>query len=719
MFIRKLTMKNFKSVSDATLTFGKGITLFSGDNGEGKSTPLHAIILLLFNVCEMKSMKEYIKWGEDSFETSLDFSHEGGEYRISLSFNTKGVGKRELIDLNTSESWEGASAISKMAEIIDPDLARASMISMQDEKNLITTTPSQRREYLKKVYNLEFKDELATIASDIDNTTIKLNEVQGAVSALENMTYEHKELKELPSDDEVAHIQRVLESYDARAKEIKEKKNVYDEIAYKCSNLKLDIASLDSEIKSALYDIETTEGKIEEKKKSLENLERTDYMLLCNEEIEKLHQSFAERKESFKGDLAKWKEEYEKIASESMKSYPDDQEILDLKASLTEKQSELNHVLKTLESLKSGICPVCGKPVTSAELEKYRSMEAELKISVSDANEAYANAYSEASRGKRELEDWKRRRDEAYSQISSLESKLEKIDSDLENEEKSTKNLYSLKESNRQSLISSTHENIESLESGISLKRSSIDSNEKSREEKARELREWETKLMSLEDMSGAMEELEREFEEPRSWMKVYNADKDYNRSVVAYNEEMDRKEAEREEKLDALAQSISKLNADLSKMNLAKNIIQKEFPSYVISYMVETLKDYINEFLAKVYPKYEVSIEESRSSLNVTYGEYNADVKGASGFEKSVFSLAYMYALGKMQSYGCIIVDEGDGSASVEKSLKFYETIGNSTRTFSQIITITHKEEAKELLKNDFGAKVYTVSGGTYEEAV
>ena len=153
--------------------------------------------------------------------------------------------------------------------------------------------------------------------------------------------------------------------------------------------------------------------------------------------------------------------------------------------------------------------------------------------------------------------------------------------------------------------------------------------------------------------------------------------------------------------------------------ITVAKGMVQREFPSFVISRMVQSLSDYVNEFLDKVYPKYQISIEEAKNSLNILYGEYKTDVKMASGFEKSAFSLAYMYALGKIQAYGLLICDEGDATASDENSARFYKMLGKSTDWLEQIMCITHKEEIKELLRNDFHAQVFTVENGVYKEEV
>ena len=147
-----------------------------------------------------------------------------------------------------------------------------------------------------------------------------------------------------------------------------------------------------------------------------------------------------------------------------------------------------------------------------------------------------------------------------------------------------------------------------------------------------------------------------------------------------------------------------------------ASKILSREFPSFVISRMISSLTFYVNEFLSKVYPNYDIEIVESKNSLRVLYGPNRSDVKLASGFEQQIFSFAWKYALGKIQNYGLLILDEVDSAASSENSEKFYSTLAKMDSCFKQIFIVTHKQEIKDLLANDFDASVYEVYKGEYK---
>lgn len=85
MFIRQLSLKNFRNYHDLTLEFEKGINVFTGQNGQGKTNLLEAISLLSvgrsFRTARDADM---ICFGKDSANVFAHTNSEKGEYRIEL-----------------------------------------------------------------------------------------------------------------------------------------------------------------------------------------------------------------------------------------------------------------------------------------------------------------------------------------------------------------------------------------------------------------------------------------------------------------------------------------------------------------------------------------------------------------------------------------------------------------------------------------------------------
>jgi DNA repair ATPase RecN len=98
-----------------------------------------------------------------------------------------------------------------------------------------------------------------------------------------------------------------------------------------------------------------------------------------------------------------------------------------------------------------------------------------------------------------------------------------------------------------------------------------------------------------------------------------------------------------------------------------------------------------------------------------MVYGPKNADAGSglSSGYEKSIFSLAWKWALSKVQNNRTLLMDEVDSAASQKNSLIFYRTIGDSMKLFDQILIVSHKEQTRELLENEYNARVFTFVDG------
>lgn len=717
MFIKTLSLRNFKSIRHAEFKFKRGIICFTGNNGEGKSTVLHAILLLLFNTTYEGTLKDSIRWGEKEFEISMTFEHEGSQYEETLLYSLTKGSDRTLIDLNTKEEWTGASAISKLADIIDPEQARAAIVSMENEQNLVTTTPSQRREYLKKIYSLEFKQELSRIASDIENTENDIISVQSKKDVLEASEFPLKEERELMPEEDYEKAKSVIESIEKELKRLEEKQSRVEELYQERISLSKAIKGLKESIDKAEYDIEYSERCIGDDEKEIDELKKTDYDALLAQELQSMEEEYSEKKKDLQKLLQSDSYNLEQLPTtltRVSRSYYDQ---------LNGTVSELSHAIKEssskLEILRKGKCPTCGREISPEEADKEEAVLQGLK---DERDSVYKQLKEEADR----IDAVKARNDEITESRRRLEAQkedhcrsLEYLSSSYELSKNNAMLRSQTKKAEQEGEISRINSNIMLSQTKIDTSRAMIDLYKSQIEEKTTTLRKLEEEYSKYEDVEVSINECKSRLSEPRALVEAYEDDLVYNRSIKVYNEEMKKKAEERDNQVAELSETLEDLRERKSMITVAKGIVQKEFPSFVISRMIESLSVYVNEFLEKVYPKYTISIEESKNSLNILYGDYKTDVKMASGFEKSAFSLAYMYALGKIQAYGLLICDEGDSAASDENSARFYRMLGRSTDWLGQIMCITHKEDIKELLKNDFRAQVFTVENGEYREEI
>lgn len=717
MFIKSLRLRNFKAIKEADLSFRKGVICFTGNNGEGKSTVLHALMLLLFGTTYEGTLKDSIRWGEKEFSISMEFEHERKSYMESLTYSlTKGSDK-VLVCHDTDEEFRGASATSKLAEIIDPEQARASMVSMENEQNLVTTTPSQRREYLKKIYSLEFKEELNKIAQDLTDLDSEILELQGKRGVLSEMSYPLKEERELPDAEEYSRAVKEIDNIDARLKELFTERDKLDKLRKELSDADASIAKIERQLRDLDSDVDYRRRENEAIREELDKLNSIDYDALEAQEIE----SEARKHEDSRKDLQLRID----IDEKELDSIPSVVERVSRSKleELNSRKGELSHAIREstekLAVLSKGKCPTCGRDIDPEEAEKERER-------LSGLREEEAGIISQYEAEQKRIDAQMVKNEEIRSTLNRCNDQLTKHRHDLDMLDASFESLKSNIALKYKAHKSKQEGDIKALTAKREMNENymgGVESMKSMYREQLEELTSRKENLSAQEaeydNIYEFIELLKAKREEPQRIIREMTDAVDYNNSIKAYNEEMMKRESERESSLREVESSLENLNARKTMISIAKGIVQREFPSFVISRMVQSLSDYVNEFLEKVYPKYRITIEESKNSLNILYGDYRTDVKMASGFEKSAFSLAYMYALGKIQAYGLLICDEGDATASDENSAKFYRMLGRSTDWLEQIMCITHKEEIKELLKNDFRAQVFMVENGEYKEEI
>ena len=103
MIIKKVQLENYRSHSNITVDFTKGVNLILGKNGKGKTSILEAISIVMFNTKDRdgkKTGKKYIKFGEKSSKVEIDFiANDGREYNLKTQFFQTKPKKQVLKDI--------------------------------------------------------------------------------------------------------------------------------------------------------------------------------------------------------------------------------------------------------------------------------------------------------------------------------------------------------------------------------------------------------------------------------------------------------------------------------------------------------------------------------------------------------------------------------------------------------------------------------------------
>jgi DNA replication and repair protein RecF len=149
MYLRKLTLTNFKNYTSTELEFSPKINCFLGNNGVGKTNILDAIHYLsltksFFNNIDSTS----IKHGEDFFIIQGNFIRNNDEDDILCAFQKQ---KQKVLKRNGKEYQKLSDHIGRFPVV---------MISPADS-SLITEGSEERRKFMNKIisqYNIEYLD---------------------------------------------------------------------------------------------------------------------------------------------------------------------------------------------------------------------------------------------------------------------------------------------------------------------------------------------------------------------------------------------------------------------------------------------------------------------------------------------------------------------------------------------------------------------------------
>jgi DNA repair exonuclease SbcCD ATPase subunit len=165
---------------------------------------------------------------------------------------------------------------------------------------------------------------------------------------------------------------------------------------------------------------------------------------------------------------------------------------------------------------------------------------------------------------------------------------------------------------------------------------------------------------------------------------------------------------------LEEVKTEIQVLNQLIGDWKLSIKLLKTDFPVYVISRVIKDIEKAMNDFLKRTYPKYRIEVQDKKNALHIVYGPKKEDVSSASGFERQIFSLSFMYAISRAIGNRCLLLDECDSAATDKTSSQFYRVIGDSIgQGIDQIILISHKRSTRDILEFDYGAEVLIFEKG------
>jgi DNA repair exonuclease SbcCD ATPase subunit len=695
MIFTSIALENFGIVRKFAKQFDRQILVISGENGEGKSTLLKAIMLAVFDDYG-GTLADYINWDSDFFRVIVSFSHRGVQYESSVFYD--GTTDRTLRFGSTV--LKGEEVKKKLKEIFDIDLLKAAMLAVEQQIDVVSTKPAERRDYLKRIYDIEFRHQISVIEDEAKEHELELVKRTATQTEIQNRQYSVPERPVYPfGETEYELNKRNLELARKTLSDIENRLTAYTQAKADADKLTRQTNQLNLAVQSEANEIIYLGIKLAglpEKKKALAEK-------LINEKEKQIVRNEKELADSA-ARSASIENERKTIFPERLPLFDSDEHTY-VSQEIYAKKSKL----KELQNARD-VCPTCGQSVNTPEHIEKRKNEIEIltesickltgrftDLSASKKNREEAESRNKIKSDRKnyldsqlllETEKQKSIQTAGKAEIDKIESEIVHADSNIIAEEKHLREIILTKETSKSSLLVQL-QNIQSRldEIWAIIK----ETPELPFEETKRKITDTETAIKSYDDAAARIHEIEK---------------------VERQIEAQKKRDAEQ---LEVLKDAIQVLNKLIGDAKASIKILKTEFPVYVISRVVRDIEKSMNDFLKKTYGgRYSVEVTDKKNALHIFYGPKKKDVSLASGYEKQVFSSAFRLALCRAMGNKSVLLDEVDSAASDKNSEVLYNVLGELVGNgIEQMIVISHKVSTRDLLENDYDAEVITFENG------
>ena len=348
--ITSIELGDFLAHAETKLEFEKGVTIFVGENGAGKSSIIDGITFSLFGQHTRKSNKGLIKRGSNQGYSKIEFSINGKQYETVRKIDSKGslsatfyeITKEGRVEIAAGERKQfGESMTEQVEKTIGMDFEKlkiASIVQQGELNSIINAKPKEFKELL--------------------NAIIGIDKLDVASESMKKVTKEFREKikTDLGYDDtHIDILQRDFEKYQQDIKESEPEKK----------QLESEQQQIQEELKKLQKELETETPKIDKIK--LLELRKDELSKYAKDTMKGIQQKISENERKIRDcegcfDVIKQKIDFETKIQKVEEALEDSsnkiQEMLSQIASLKEKQ-----ILASKLQLKDNKCPVCDSTV--------------------------------------------------------------------------------------------------------------------------------------------------------------------------------------------------------------------------------------------------------------------------------------------------------------------------------------------------------------------
>ena len=299
MIIKKVQLENYRSHSNITVEFTKGVNLILGKNGRGKTSILEAISTVMFNTKDRSGKetgKSYIKFGEKSSKVDIDFiANDGREYNLKTEFFKTKPKKQTLKDMigseydgDIQEKLEELCGIKKGFEETYENI----VIAKQNEFiNIFKDSGTTREKTFNKIFNTQIYKEMydSFLKEAVDKYKEKVKDLDKEITFLKENMEDKEQITNFLKEEEIIKntlnkdFSKTTETINKLSNEIKD----YETTEIELNNLVKNIKDEENKIKKYLNILKENIIEAKQAKKSKIIVKETEKSYLEYLNIEK------------------------------------------------------------------------------------------------------------------------------------------------------------------------------------------------------------------------------------------------------------------------------------------------------------------------------------------------------------------------------------------------------------------------------------------------